>query len=118
MKLVNEIILYYDARSNEHQMNLINLRKKLVKCYTWSIAQYGAETWTLWKVDQKYLESFEMWYCRRMEISWTDHVKMKRYCTNKEEWNILNIIRRKAKGIGHILCRNCLPKHVTEGRQK
>ena len=75
MKLVNEIILYYDARSNEHQMNLINLRKKLVKCYTWSIAQYGAETWTLWKVDQKYLESFEMWYCRRMEISWTDHVK-------------------------------------------
>jgi hypothetical protein len=33
----------------------LNLRKKLVKCYT-----YGAETLTLWKVDQKYLESFEM----------------------------------------------------------
>jgi hypothetical protein len=28
-----------------------NLRKKLVKCYIWSIALYGAETWTLWKVD-------------------------------------------------------------------
>ena len=33
------------------------LRKKLVKCYIWSIALYGAETWTLrqkigntWKV--------------------------------------------------------------------
>jgi hypothetical protein len=38
-----------------------NLRKKLVKCCIWSIALYGAETWTLWKVDQKYLESFEMW---------------------------------------------------------
>jgi hypothetical protein len=24
-----------------------NLRKKLVKCYIWSIALYGAETWTL-----------------------------------------------------------------------
>jgi hypothetical protein len=23
---------------------------------------YGAETWTLRRVDQKYLESFEMWY--------------------------------------------------------
>jgi len=54
----------------------LNLRKKLVQCYTWSIALYGAETWTFQKVDQKYLESFEMWYWRRMEkISWTDHVR-------------------------------------------
>jgi hypothetical protein len=37
-----------------------NLRKKPVKCYIRSIALYGAETWTLRKVDQKYLESFEM----------------------------------------------------------
>jgi hypothetical protein len=34
----------------------LNLRKKLVKCYIWSIAFYVAETWTLRKVDQKYLE--------------------------------------------------------------
>jgi hypothetical protein len=33
-----------------------NLRKKLVKCYIWSIALYGAETWTFQKVDQKYLK--------------------------------------------------------------
>jgi hypothetical protein len=39
----------------------LNLRKKLVKCYIWSIALCGAETWTLRKVDQKYLESFEIW---------------------------------------------------------
>jgi len=36
----------------------LNLRKKLEKCYIWSIALYGAETWTLRNVDQKYLESF------------------------------------------------------------
>jgi hypothetical protein len=30
----------------------LNLRKKLVKCYIWSIALYGAETCTLRKVDQ------------------------------------------------------------------
>jgi hypothetical protein len=39
----------------------LELRKKLVKCYVWSIALYGAETWTLRTVDQKQLESFEMW---------------------------------------------------------
>jgi hypothetical protein len=39
----------------------INLRKKLVKCYIWNIALYGAETWTLWRADQKYLTSFELW---------------------------------------------------------
>ncbi|PNF31814.1 hypothetical protein B7P43_G09328 [Cryptotermes secundus] len=54
----------------------LNLRKKLVKCYIWSIALYGAETWTLRAVDQKHLESFEMWCWRRMEkISWTDYVR-------------------------------------------
>jgi hypothetical protein len=38
-----------------------NLRKKLVKCYIWSMA-----------ADQKYLVSFEMWCWRRMDkISWT-----------------------------------------------
>jgi len=31
----------------------LELRKKLVKCYIWSIALYGAETWTLRRVDQK-----------------------------------------------------------------
>ena len=53
-------------------------RKKLVKCYMWSIALYGAETWTLRAVDRKHQESFEMWCWRRMEkISWTDHVRNK-----------------------------------------
>ena len=38
----------------------LNFRKKLIKCYIWSMALYGAETWTLRAADQKYLESFEM----------------------------------------------------------
>ena len=54
----------------------LELRKMLVKCYVWSIALYGAEISTLRAVDQKHLESFEMWCWRRMEkISWTDHVR-------------------------------------------
>jgi len=29
----------------------LNLRKKLVKCYVWSMALFGAETWTLRATD-------------------------------------------------------------------
>jgi hypothetical protein len=53
----------------------LNLTKKLVKSYIWSNALYGAETWTLRKVDQIYVENFEMLRWRRMKISWTDCVK-------------------------------------------
>ena len=38
----------------------LNLRKKLIKCYIWSMGLFGAETWTLRATDQKYLERFEM----------------------------------------------------------
>jgi hypothetical protein len=51
----------------------VELKKKLVKCYIWSRALYGAETWTLWAVDQKNLE---VWCWRRIKkISWTEYVR-------------------------------------------
>jgi len=99
----------------------LNLRKKLVKCYIWNMAFYGAETWTLRAADQKYLERFEMWCRRRMEkISWTDHVRNEEVLLRVNELRkILHEIRkRKANWIGHILRRNCLLKQVTEGKIK
>jgi len=89
-----------------------------VKFYIWSIALYGAETWTLRAEDQKYLESFEVWCWRRMEkISWTDHVRNEEVLLRvKEQRNILREIRKwKANWIGHILRRNCLLQRVIEG---
>jgi hypothetical protein len=97
----------------------LNLRKKPVKCYIWSIALYGAGTWTLRKFDQKYLESFEIWCWRRMEkVSWTDRVRNEEVLHRvKEERIILHAIkRRKANWIGHILRSNCLLKYVIEGK--
>jgi len=87
------------------------LRKKLVKCYVWSIVLYGAATWTLRAVDQKNLESFEMWCRKRMEkVSWTDHVRNEQVLLRvKEQRDILHEISNgKANWIGHILRRNCL----------
>jgi hypothetical protein len=37
----------------------LNLRDELAKYYVWNTALYGAETWTVRKVDQKYLESLK-----------------------------------------------------------
>jgi hypothetical protein len=50
------------------------------------------------------------------KISWTDRVRNEEVLHRvKEERNILHTIkRRKANWIGHILCRNCLLKHVIE----
>ena len=93
----------------------------IIKCYIWSIALYGAETLTLRAVDQKHLESFEMWCWRRMEkISWADHVRNEEVLLRvKEQRNILHKIRtRKANWIGHILRRNCLLQRVIEGKIK
>jgi hypothetical protein len=95
----------------------LELKKKLVKCYVWSRALYGAETWTLRAADQKHLESFEMWCWRRIEkISWTDHVRNEDVLLRvKEQRNILYEIRkRKANWIGHVLHRNCLLQQVIE----
>ena len=87
----------------------LNLRKKLVNCCIWSIALYYAKTWKLWKVDQKYLE----------KISWTDCVRNGVLQRVKKERNILQTVRRrKANWIGHILHRNCLLKHVIEGKME
>jgi hypothetical protein len=97
----------------------LELRRKLVKCYVWSIALYGAETWTLRAVEQKHVESFEMWCWRMMEkISWTDHVRNEEVLLRvKEQRNILHEIRkRKGKWIVHIFSRNCLLRRVTEGK--
>jgi hypothetical protein len=67
---------------------------------------YGAETWTLRASDKKYLESFEMWYWRRMEKI-------------NEQRNILHEIqKRKANWIVHILRRNFLLRQVIEGKIK
>jgi hypothetical protein len=97
----------------------LSVSKKLVECYIPSIAFYGAETWTLLKVDQKHLGSFEMWCCRRMEnISYTDRMKNEEVLRRvKEERNIIHTIKiRKVNWIRHILLRNCFLKHIIEGK--
>jgi hypothetical protein len=89
---------------------------KLNKCYIRGIDLYGAENLTLRKVDQKCLESFEMWCWRRMEkISWTDRLKSEEIlCRVQEERNILHTIERKISWLGYILLRILLVQYMVK----
>ena len=47
-----------------------------MKCFVWSVALHGAETWTLRRNEQKRLEAFGMWIWRRMvRIKWIEKIK-------------------------------------------
>ena len=35
----------------------LDLRKRIIKCFVWTVALHAAETWTLTKADKKRLES-------------------------------------------------------------
>jgi hypothetical protein len=52
-----------------------------------------------------------------MENSWTDHVRKEDvlHLVNKGR-NILHTVRRMTSWIDHIWRRNCLLRHVTEGK--
>jgi hypothetical protein len=64
--------------------------------------------------------SFVMWYRRRMEkISWTDRVRNEKVLQESRPeitYLVHTINRRKANWIGHTLRKNCLLKHVSEGK--
>jgi hypothetical protein len=96
----------------------LDLRKKVVKCYIWSISLYGAETWTLREVDLKNVESFEVLCWRRMEVSWTEHLRNEEVLLRvKEQRNILHeTSQRNANSICRILRRNCLLRQVMKER--
>jgi hypothetical protein len=98
----------------------LNLRKEPVKCCIWSIVLYGAETWALQKVDQKYLKSFHVWCWRRMKkISWTNRVRNEEVLRGiKDDRSILHTSKRRKKDnwMGHMLRKNCLLKRFIEGK--
>ena len=99
-----------------HEENALKFKEETSEVFMWSVTLHGAETWTLRKVDQKYLESFEMWCCRRVEkFRRTDRVRNEEVLHRvKEERNIkyTEKKKRKANWIGHILRSNCILRQI------
>jgi hypothetical protein len=53
------------------------------------------------------------------DISWTDGVRKEGvFHRAKEEENNLHTIKKEQNWIGHVLCRNCLLKHVAERKKE
>ena len=80
---------------------------------------YGAETWTLRKVDQKYLVGFEIVLLEKDGEDQLDRSREKRRSRTlrgvKEDRNIeRNLQWKKTNWIGHILHRNRLLKRIIE----
>ena len=122
------MIVYYTKNAFNKVRNLvtnskicIEIRKRFIKCYVWSVLLFGCETWTMGKEDEKRIQAMEMWLYRRMlKISWTEKK------TNEEvlemansDREILGSIRgRQLRFVGHILRREGLEKSVIEGKMK
>ena len=84
----------------------LHMKKQLVKSLVWSIALYGAESWTLKQSDMKKIESFELWVWRRMlQVDWKDrktNVRIRRRVGVSEEEGLLAQLRkRKLSMYGH-----------------
>ncbi|KAJ4451822.1 hypothetical protein ANN_03296, partial [Periplaneta americana] len=64
-----------DLKKKEHLL-LTSGKTPKEETFVWSVALYGAETWTLRRSEEKRLEAFEMWIWRRMErVKWTDRIR-------------------------------------------
>ena len=78
MREITSQIATVKASNMQNSFNTSNLdyiRKKLVKCYVWSIALYSAANLIFKKIEQTQLGSFEMWCCKRRKISWANRVE-------------------------------------------
>src|ERR1051325_4933197 len=82
------------------------LKKRIITSLIWSVALYGAETWTLAKGDISRLEAFEMWIWRRMEkISWTEHVSNEAVFKQiDDKRSLITVIQQRQKNwMGNVL---------------
>ncbi|KAL4132882.1 hypothetical protein QTP88_009959 [Uroleucon formosanum] len=103
----------------------LNIKKRLIKTYVWSVATYGCETWVINDTEKKQLEAFEMWCWRRMErISWIERKTNEEVLrTVGEKRTLIDAIRgRRWKMVGHALrhpeeLHNIILEGMIEGKK-
>ena len=94
-------------------------RIRVLNCYIYPVLMYGSETWTLASDTKKRLESFEMWFLRRMmKIPWTDKVSNEEVLTRAgvQRKMICEMLIRQLKFMGHITCKEGLENLALTGK--
>ena len=94
---------------------------RILKCYIFSIFTYGSEAWTLSKVLEQKIESFEIWCYRWMaNISWKDKVTNENVMKKLDiKRNLLkDVQKRKLRYYGHVKRKNNFLTTAMEGRMR
>ena len=84
------------------------MRKRLLKCYIWSVVLYGCESWTINQNMEQKLKATEMWFWRKMmmRILWTEKLTNEVVLEKvRSERQLLTTIRRQWRFVGHELKR-------------
>jgi hypothetical protein len=96
----HSIVYTWNCEEPFHQQVELKFREETNAVLHLSTTLYGAGSWTLRKVDQKYLEKYEMWCWRITEISWTDHVRTEEVTHSvKGKRNLLLLHRMKRRKV-------------------
>jgi hypothetical protein len=99
----------------------LSLRKKILRCYVWTVLKYACETWIISADSEKRINAFEMWCFRRMlRIPWTDFASNNEVLARVKEKNKTiaeDIKRRKLKYIlSHKIWENGIFMLAVQGR--
>jgi len=97
----------------------LTLNKKLIKVLIWSVALYGAETWSLKKAEIQRLEALEMWLLINiLNIKWTNKIPNRVVLQQAEDERSLvaKIKERQKTWVGHVLRNGNLLQRVIEER--
>ncbi len=85
----------------------LQLKKKLLDTYIFSVISYGSETWTYNKDIKSRIEAFEMWcYRRLLKISWKYKITNKCVLERMGMKNctlLRRLATRKVKFAGHVM---------------
>ena len=98
----------------------LNLKKRLLKTYIFSVVGYASEAWTFSKKITDKLHAFEMWcYRRLLKISWTEkvtNIEVLKRMGNKKTL-VEDLMKRKMRFAGHVMRGSSgqLPNLVLEG---
>ena len=86
----------------------LQIRKRGIKTFVWSIMTYGSEAWTISQTMTKRIEAFEMWCWRRMQkIAWIEKKSNEQVLQSiNSERELIKIIRtRQMRFLGHVMRR-------------
>ncbi|XP_025413749.1 uncharacterized protein LOC112685915 [Sipha flava] len=102
----------------------LNIKKRLIKTYVWSIATYGCETRVINDTEKKKIEAFKMWCWMRTErISWIERKTNEVLRTVGEKRTLIDAIRGRCwKMVGHALrhlekLHNVILEGMIEGKK-